>query len=236
MRLVSFARARSRRRPGKVLAWLLGIAALAMLACCGSVGFFAMQSNKKQQEALAEGDRLYATKPAEAVPRYKEGYPAAGDRKAEVLQRIVDHEAGAGNTAEASKWVEKGLDDKLAPAFTSAAAKDLYAKAQKERADKEVAKKAAEEARRAERDAKAKDRDDKNRKYTRDEFKRLVIGRTRDEVIELLGKPKATQQVGEVDHWDYPGRTTDPVTGKTDHNAEVLFDGARASEVSFVRF
>ena len=209
---------------------------LAMLACCGSVGFIVMQSNKKQQEALAEGDRLYPTKPAEAVAKYKEGYDAAGARKAEVLQRIVDHEAGAGNTAEATKWIDKGLNDKLNPAYTSAGAKDLHAKAQKDRADKEAAKKADEDAKRAERDAKAKDRDDKNRKYTRDEFKQLVVGKSRDEVIALLGKPKTTQQVGGVDFWEYPGRTTDPVTGKTDHNAQVEFDGDRASDVSFVRF
>ncbi len=176
------------------------------------------------------------SKPAEAIVKYKEGYPAAGERKAEVLQRIVDHEVGAGNTAEATKWIDKSLNDKLTVAYTSAAAKDLHAKAQKDRVDKEAAKKADEDAKRAERDAKAKDRDDKNRKYTRDEFKQLVVGKSRDEVIALLGKPKTTQQVGGVDFWEYPGRTTDPVTGKTDHNAQVEFDGDRASDVSFVRF
>ncbi len=235
MRVVSLDTSPVRPRPGKALPWLLGALALGLLACCGSVGFFAMQSQKKKQEALAEGDRLYAAKPAEAVARYKEGYDAAGDRKAEVLQRIVDHEAGAGNTAEATKWIEKGIDDKLTVAYTSPAAKDLHTKVQNDRAERAVAKQADELARKAERDAKAKDRDNKNRKYTRDEFKRLVVGKTRDEVIALLGKPKATQQSGELEFWDYVGRTTDPVTGKTDDVAQVEFEGDRVSGVTFTR-
>ena len=235
MRLVSSARARS-QRPGKVLLWLVGILALGMFSCCGFVGFFAMQSSKQKQEALAEADKLYSTNPAGAVSKYKEGYDAAGTRKAEVLQRIVDHEAGAGNTAEATKWIDKGLDDKLTPAYTSAAAKDLLVKAQKDRADRETAKKASEEAKKAEREAKTKDREDKSRKYTREEFKQLVIGKSRDEVIALLGTPKTTPQLGGVDLLEYPGRTTDPVTGKTDHNAQIAFDGDLASDVTFVRF
>src|SRR5689334_3176918 len=91
----------SRRRPGKIMTGLLAAGLLALLACCGSAVFFGMKSREQQEKALAEADRLYATKPAEAVAKYKEGYPAAGSRKAEVLQRIVDHEAANGNTAEA---------------------------------------------------------------------------------------------------------------------------------------
>jgi hypothetical protein len=235
MRLVPFPRLPSRHRSGKVLSWLLGAVALGLLACCGSAVFFAMKSREQQEAALAEADKLYASKPAEAVVKYKEGYPAAGSRKAEVLQRIVDHEAKAGNTAEATKWIEKGLDDKLAVDYTVPAAKDLHAKVQKDRADKEAAKKAAEEAKKAEREAKAKEQPGKNRKYTRDEFKNLVVGKSKSEVVALLGRPKATQQSGDLELWDYPNRTTDPVTGKTDDVAQVEFEGDRVANVSFIR-
>ena len=237
MRLISPARS------GKVFSWLLGLAALAMLACCGSVGFFAMQSNKKKQEALAEGDRLYATKPAEAVVKYKEGYPAAGDRKAEVIQRIVDHEAAAGNTAEAAKWVEKGLDDKLAPAYTSAAAKDLHAKAQKDRADREAAKKAAEEAKRAEAAAKGKQRDEEkggkdavkaNRNLPREQFRSLVTGKTEQQVLDALGKPDETQdQEGLGKFWYYRNVAPDPTTGKKTTQVQIVFEGGVVTSVNF---
>ena len=232
MRPVSLARARS----GKALTWLLGAAVLALFACCGSVGFFAMQSNKQKQEALAEGDALYATKPAEAVAKYKEGYAAAGARKAEVLQRIVDHEAGAGNTAEATKWVEKGLDDKLTPAYTSATAKDLYAKAQKDRADKEAAKK-------AEAAAKGKQRDDDkgakgtvkaNKNLPRDQFRSLVSGRTEQQVLDALGKPDDTQdQEGLGKLWYYRNVAPDPTTGKKTAQVQIVFEGGVVTSVNF---
>src|SRR5262245_40533270 len=105
MRLVSDARPRFRTALSAVV---------ALVVCCGAVG---CDVNKKKREALAEGDRLDPTDPAAAVARYKEGYDAAGPRKAEVLQRIVDHEVKAGNTAEAKKWVEKGLNEKLQVAY-----------------------------------------------------------------------------------------------------------------------
>lgn len=224
------------RRSGKIIAWMIGIFALGLLSCCGMVGFFAMKARQNQEAALAEADKLYPTKPAEAVAKYKEGYPAAGSRQSEVLRKIVEFEVDAGNTTEARRWVERGIDDKLTVEYTSPAAKDLVAKVQKDRADKEAAKQAAEDAKRAEREAKAKERQEKNRKYTRDEFKQLVAGKTRDEVRAILGKPKATQQSGELELWDYPYRTMDPVTGKTDDNAQVEFNGDRVDNVTFVRF
>ena len=225
-----------RRRSGKALTWLLGAAVLAFFACCGSVGFFAMQSQKKKQEALAEGDTLYPTKPAEAVVKYKEGYDAAGTRKAEVLQRIVDHEAGAGNTAEAAKWVEKGLDDKLTVAYTSGAAKDLYAKAQKDRADKEAAKKAdaAAKVKQRDEDKGAKDTVKANKNLPRDQFRALVTGKTEQQVLDALGKPDDTQdQEGLGKLWYYRNVAVDPVTGKKTAQVQLVFEGGVVTSVNF---
>ena len=236
MRSVSFAHTPFRPRPGKAIVWLLGIAALAMLACCGSVGFFAMQSSKKKQEALVAGDALYATKPAEAVAKYKEGYDAAGARKAEVLQRIVDHEAGAGNTAEAAKWVEKGIDDKLTVAYTSAAAKDLHAKAQKDRSDKEAAKRAEREAKSKQRDEDtgAKDQVKANKNLPRDQFRALVSGKSERQVLDALGKPDETQdQEGLGKLWYYRNAAVDPTTGKKTALVQLVFEGGAVTSVNF---
>ena len=243
MRSVSLTRNPSRARPGKALLWLVCILALGMFSCCGFVGFFAMKSAKQKQEALAEGDKLYPTNPAAAISKYKEGYDAASTRKAEVLQRIVDHEAGAGNTAEATKWIDKGLDDRLTPAYTSAAAKDLLAKAQKDRADRETAKKAAEDAKRVERDAKAKQRDEEknakdqvkaNKNLPRDQFRSLVTGKTEQQVLDALGKPDQTQDIeGTGKMWYYHNVAVDPTTGKKTAIVQLVFEGGAVGTVNF---
>jgi len=217
------------RRGSCIKVMLIGMVVVVVLAA-----FMSSQHQKAQQEALTAADAAYASKPAEAVARYKIGYPSAGSRKAEVLQRIVDHEA-EGNPAEATRWIEKGLDEQIAVTYKAAASRTLVAKVEKDRADREATRKAAEVAKQDERDTKAKERDTKSRTYTRDEFKALVEGKTRNEVIALLGKPKSTQQSGELEVWDYPGRTTDPVTGKTDHLATVEFEGDRVANVTFIR-
>ncbi|MBA4191187.1 MAG: hypothetical protein C0467_24670 [Planctomycetaceae bacterium] len=61
-----------------------------------------------------------------------------------------------------------------------------------------------------------------------------MVGKSRSEVIASHGKPKATQS-GELELWDYPDRTADPVTGKTDHEAQVEFEGDRVANVTFIR-
>lgn len=234
---------RSFVRPGKVLPWLLGALALGLFACCGSVAFIAIQVNKKKQEALTEGDRLYPTKPAEAVALYKECYDAAGDRKAEILQRIVDHEAGAGNTAEATKWIERGLNDKLTVTYKSADARDLLDKAQKDRADREAAKQAQATAKQAQADAKAKDREEKsaarnqvkaNKNLPREQFRALVNGKTEQQVIDALGKPDETQdQDGFAKFWYYRNVAVDPVTGKKTAFVQLVFEGGVVTSVNF---
>jgi hypothetical protein len=126
------------RRPRVVLH-----TALALLACFAVVG---CDFNQKKREALAEGDRLYPTDQAAAVARYKEGYDAAGPRKAEVLQRIVDHEARPLNAVGAMKWIEKGLNEKLQVTYETPAARELLARVQRERAEAEAKKKAEKDA------------------------------------------------------------------------------------------
>ena len=211
MRSVSFAHCRFQVRAGKPRAVWLGV--LALVACFGAVG---CDFNKKKREALAEGDRLYATNPAEAVGRYKEGFDAAGTRKAEVLQRIVDHEAKAGNAAEAKRWVEKGLNEKLNAAYETPAARELLTQVQQERAEAEAKKKEAEDKKKAEHEAKdqakraEKEKKERYGSYTEamsqaEKGVRKNLPFPNDATFRALGEPVVQNPDGS---WQVSGRVT----------------------------
>jgi hypothetical protein len=81
---------------------------LLLIFSCGGACIGWTHYKQRALDDLAAADRSYTEgKKAEAVAKYKDRFShVPEDRKAEVLQRIVDHEAGAGNTAEAAKWIE----------------------------------------------------------------------------------------------------------------------------------
>lgn len=235
----SSPRAVTLHRPGKASSWLLAGAvffAVLVVGCCGVFGFIGWQGSKARQEALAEADRLYPKSPAQAVAKYKEGYGAAGSRKAEVIQRIVDHEAAAGNADEARKWVERGLDDGVTVEYTSPAAKDLYAKVQRDRAEKGATRKAEREAKDKKRadDRAGADRIKANKNLTRDRLRSLVSGLTPEQVIAELGKPDETQDVeGLGQYWYYHNAGVDPVTGRKTAQVQLVFENGVVTSVNF---
>ena len=70
--------------------------------------------------------------------------------------------------------------------------------------------------------------------YTRDEFRKLVIGKSPDEVIAAVGKPNSTQDYGKGSvNWYYDQRTTDPVTGNLDNTAQLIFENGRVASVNY---
>lgn len=69
--------------------------------------------------------------------------------------------------------------------------------------------------------------------YLRADLEQKLAGKTKDEVIALLGKPESTSG-GEEDSWQYKGITRDPVTGKTDSLTWVWFD--RAGKVTRLHY
>jgi hypothetical protein len=71
------------------------------------------------------------------------------------------------------------------------------------------------------------------RVYTRQEFRDLVMGKTQSEVIAAVGKPDSTQDDGLGVNWYYYNRTTDPVAGKIDGSAQVVFKGGRVTAVNY---
>lgn len=197
MRLISDAHPRFRAARAAVVALIL---------CCGAVG---CDFDKKKREALAEGDRLYPTDPAAATVKYKEGYDAAGPRKAEVLQRIVDHEARPLNAVEAMKWIEKGLNEKLQVEYTTSKARELLAQVQRERAEVE-AKKQAEKVAKEKAKGAANEKAARYGSYTEamsqaEKVVRRNLPSPNDATFRALGEPVVQNPDGS---WQVSGRVT----------------------------
>jgi hypothetical protein len=57
---------------------------------------------------------------------------------------------------------------------------------------------------------------DRDKKYTREEFKKLAIGKTPDQLIATLGRPTSTEDYrdGSPRRWYYYGRALNPATGE----------------------
>lgn len=70
--------------------------------------------------------------------------------------------------------------------------------------------------------------------YTREEFRKLVVGKTKDEVLAVLGKPFSTREPESGNSWTYHDLTVDSVSGKPDYSAWLYFD--RNDRVDHVGF
>lgn len=69
--------------------------------------------------------------------------------------------------------------------------------------------------------------------YTRDAFKKLVMGKSMDEVKAVLGKPDATGETLSEPYWDFKKVTTDPASEKTDDFTRVQFKKGVVDSVIF---
>ncbi|MGZ5009401.1 MAG: hypothetical protein ACXV74_00400 [Methylobacter sp.] len=67
----------------------------------------------------------------------------------------------------------------------------------------------------------------------RDTFKYSVLRKTTDQVILAVGKPSTTQQAGGTEYWNYHYATKDPITGKLDHNAQMVIENGYVRDVNF---
>lgn len=68
---------------------------------------------------------------------------------------------------------------------------------------------------------------------SRDEFRNAVMGKTMTEVIQAVGRPDTTQDIGIIQCWYYEHRTKDTITGKVDFHAQVTFEGGVVTGVNF---
>ncbi|MFO0847617.1 MAG: hypothetical protein U0871_03515 [Gemmataceae bacterium] len=73
-----------------------------------------------------------------------------------------------------------------------------------------------------------------DRRFSRDEFRAAVLGRSADQVVEAVGRPRSTGSgAGEEQTWYYGGSTIDPVTGHPDRFTSVTFRDGRVIGVRF---
>lgn len=68
---------------------------------------------------------------------------------------------------------------------------------------------------------------------TPDELRVSVLGKTPDEVIAVIGKPKDTQEDKDFTAWYYDNVSKDPVLDKSDSNTQVVFINGRVKEIRF---
>lgn len=62
------------------------------------------------------------------------------------------------------------------------------------------------------------------KRFTRDEFREMLMEKTKEEVIAAVGRPEYTTEPGSGHYWRYGNITYDPVSGKTDASAYVRFN------------
>ncbi len=68
---------------------------------------------------------------------------------------------------------------------------------------------------------------------TRHQFEERIMGKTTDEVLHAVGRPNTTSQEKNVQYWHYANRTKDPLTGKSDSDAQVVFEDGQVRTVNY---
>ena len=71
-----------------------------------------------------------------------------------------------------------------------------------------------------------------NAAYTRKQFRELFIGKTKDELLKVLGKPEADSADGDDEYWSYYSRTTND-DGSVDMFARIAIHKGVARRVAF---
>ena len=76
----------------------------------------------------------------------------------------------------------------------------------------------------------------KSKLLDRDVFKKLVIGKTKVQVLDLLGKPDNTFEVAPWQYWEYKKRTKDSVTDKGDGTVQLMFEDGKIGAANFMPY
>jgi hypothetical protein len=69
--------------------------------------------------------------------------------------------------------------------------------------------------------------------YTREQFRIMVVGKTKDELIRTLGEAESPSRDGDDEYWFYYGRTTNPADGTIDDFAQVVMNKGVVKRVRF---
>jgi len=71
-------------------------------------------------------------------------------------------------------------------------------------------------------------------KYTREEFRKLVVGKNKKQIIEALGKPESTMDITSDEIWNYDGSLVyDATTGIAQNSIQVVIRNGVAIRVNF---
>tara|TARA_B100000035_G_C20623662_1_gene389191 strand:+ start:225 stop:509 length:285 start_codon:yes stop_codon:yes gene_type:complete len=68
---------------------------------------------------------------------------------------------------------------------------------------------------------------------SRDELKKTINKKSKEEVIEILGKPDQAQSLGSMETWYYTGISYDPLTETTDNMVQIAFENGRVTMINF---
>ena len=68
---------------------------------------------------------------------------------------------------------------------------------------------------------------------TREELKRIVVGKTEGQVIELIGRPDSTSEMAVWTYWMYGSLTKDPVSQKNDNMTQLIFENGCVTGINF---
>jgi outer membrane protein assembly factor BamE (lipoprotein component of BamABCDE complex) len=69
--------------------------------------------------------------------------------------------------------------------------------------------------------------------FTRDQFKSLFIGRSKEELVKRLGEPNSTGKDGDDEYWHYHERTQNPADGSLDDDAMVTMRKGVVLRITF---
>lgn len=69
--------------------------------------------------------------------------------------------------------------------------------------------------------------------YTRDELRTMVMGKTPDEVIAIIGKPSKNDETSNGFMWTYEQISGDTITSKVDPFAHIWFKDGKATSVVY---
>lgn len=61
--------------------------------------------------------------------------------------------------------------------------------------------------------------------YSREEFDKLALGKSREDVVSAVGTPDSTTEKGGETIWHYKGITRDTATNTTDDTTQVILEG-----------
>lgn len=71
------------------------------------------------------------------------------------------------------------------------------------------------------------------RVFSREDFSRLVMGKSEEEVIHAVGRPDETSADDEARYWHFKNRTLDPLTQEKDTDVQVVIEGGKVTKINY---